>query len=508
MANTKLTIQHKNNVFEPPVEDGVKIEWERTGSPGKLTFTVVQPPNEKLNFLEGDQVRFYYDDKCVFCGYVFKKKRDKEQKIEVTCYDQIRYLKNKYTYVFENKTATQIVQALCKDFSLSIGTFDNTKYVIPAIAEENISALDIILDVLGETIMNTGNMFVLYDDAGKLQLKNAANMKTQTLIFEESAENFDYTSSIDDETYNRVVLYYKSDDNQIQIYTASSPSRIKEWGLLQYFEETDTRTSGQNKANALLKLFNKKTRELKVTGAFGDISVRGGTLIPVKLDLGDVTANNYMLVDKVTHLFENNLHTMDLTLEGEWDDDKTTDTVSKTIGEIVDATAVETNLPKYTVTITDNGRENRGIISGYYTNAKGPIFKVNFAEVAPKVFSIEQGQTFALRIDPSRDCKPFSVVTTGSMTGKDSELLTCKEITFTINKDSSVHINWSNGLNIDEITDIMNTKPYTFGIDFEEEEETENDKSTSIDQLFEPNFPKPYQYPDSYDSVSRGGGSF
>ena len=317
MAEMVLTIQHNGTLFEPPVKEGVEIEWERTGSPGKLTFTVLK--TEGVDFSEGDPVCFYYDKKPVFMGYVFKKSRDREQQIEVTCYDQIRYLKNKYTYIFENKTASQIISALCNDFNLSTGIMDNTGYVIPAISKENISALDIALDVLEETLLNTGNMFVLYDDFGKINVKNCANMMSTTLIYEQSAKNFDYSSSIDDETYNNIVLYYKGDDNTIQIFTASSEARIREWGTLRYFEEVDNPTSAQNKANALLNLYNKKTRELTIDGAFGDVTVRGGTLIPVKLNLGDINVNNYMLVEKVTHKFNKDHYTMDLTLEGAWE---------------------------------------------------------------------------------------------------------------------------------------------------------------------------------------------
>jgi hypothetical protein len=319
MAKMKLTIQHGNKIFEPPVKSGVKIEWERTGSPGKLTFTTIKVKDVDMSFGEGDQVCFYYDNKPLFKGYVFTKKRDKEHLVEVTCYDQLRYLKNKYSYVFENKTASQIIKALAKDFNLQTGTMENTAYVIPAIAEENISAMDIALTVIEETTVNTGNMFVLYDDFGKLTLKNALNMSTNQLIFEDTAENFDYSSSIDDETYNSIVLYYKDDNNKIQIFTASNSSKISEWGTLRYFEEVKNPTVGQNKANSLLKLYCKKTRELKITGAFGNPSVRGGTLIPVKLNLGDTTVNNFMLVEKVTHTFEDDHYTMDLTLEGAWE---------------------------------------------------------------------------------------------------------------------------------------------------------------------------------------------
>ena len=316
MGKMKLTIQHNGMLQEPCVEEGVKIEWESTVSPGKLTFTVLK--TQGLSFAEGDPVVFSYDNKKMFAGYVFKKKRDKEHRIEVTCYDQLRYFKNKYTYVFEKKTASQIIQALCRDFGLKTGVLTPTAYIIPVIAEENISAMDIASKVLEETLTNTGQKYVLYDDAGKITLNNCATMISTNLIFDESAENFDYTSSIDDETYNSVVLYYKKDDETIQLYTAHSQSNISKWGLLRYFEEVKNQTIAQNKANSLLKLYNRKTRELKITGAFGDPSVRGGTLIPVKLDLGDTKLNNFLQVQKVTHTFEEEHHSMDLTLEGAW----------------------------------------------------------------------------------------------------------------------------------------------------------------------------------------------
>lgn len=313
-----ITIQSGGRVFSPPVEEGIKIEWERSGSPGKMTFTT--PKVEGNEFYEGDAVTFYYGNNPVFKGYVFTKKRDREQRIKVTCYDQIRYLKNKYTYVFENKTANQITAALCNDFGLNIGSMDSTGYVIPVIAEENKAAIDIILGALEDTLLNTGNMYVLYDNAGAITLRNCANMVSDTLIMETTAENFDYTSSIDNETYNNVILYYKEENNTITLYTASSPSRMNQWGTLQYFEEVKNKTIAQNKANSILQLYGKKSRELKITGAFGSTDVRGGTLIPVQLNLGDVIVNNYLLVDKVTHNFEKDLYTMDLTLQGDWND--------------------------------------------------------------------------------------------------------------------------------------------------------------------------------------------
>lgn len=319
MQDYEITIQHQSTVYYPAVEDGVKLEQERSGSPSKLTFTVLKDDN--ISFGEGDAVRFKYKGENVFFGYVFSKSRSKDGLIEVVAYDQMRYLQNKFTYVFANKSATEIIQMVCSDFGIQTGSMEDTGYKIPSLIEENMSLFDIILDALDETLRMTGELYILYDNFGSLELKNLANMKTDILIDSETAEDFDYKSSIDDDTYNKIVLYYVDEETNERIpFTASDDANIEQWGLLQYFEEVKVESSGQSKANAMLELYNKKTRELKINGAFGSTKVRAGSLIPVMLNLGDIVLSNYLLVEKVTHTFKNDLYTMDLTMNGNFGD--------------------------------------------------------------------------------------------------------------------------------------------------------------------------------------------
>ena len=80
-------------LFLPVVEEGIEWSTERTSTPGKLTFKVVK--DDIIDFQEGAAVRFKFNDKGIFFGFVFTKKRDKDQIITVTAYDQLRYLKNK-----------------------------------------------------------------------------------------------------------------------------------------------------------------------------------------------------------------------------------------------------------------------------------------------------------------------------------------------------------------------------------------------------------------------------
>jgi hypothetical protein len=242
--------------------------------------------------------------------------------ITVTAYDQLRYLKNKDTIVYENKTASQFIKMVAADYTLNIGTLENTGFVISSRVEENTSLFEMIENALDLTLTNKKEMFVLYDDFGKLTLKSIASMKIHSgndylVIDEETGENYDYTSSIDDNTYNKIKLTYDNDKTgKREVYIAQDSSNINKWGILQFFDTLQESENGKVKADALLALYNKKTRNLKVTNAIGDTRVRAGSMLVVNLDLGDIKLKNFMLVEKVTHTFKENEHWMDLTLRG------------------------------------------------------------------------------------------------------------------------------------------------------------------------------------------------
>ncbi len=282
---------------------------------GKLTFKVLQ--DNLLSFTEGNAVRFKYKENNTFYGFAFTKKRNKNPLVTVTAYDQLRYFKNKDTYVYKNKTADEIVQMLANDFLLNIGILEQTGYKIASRSESNKTLFDISQTAIDLTTQNTNEMFVLYDDFGKICLKNIERMKVGLVIDEETGENFDYSSSIDNDTYNQIKLTYDNKKTgKREVYIAKDTSHINEWGVLQYYDKIDENVNGRAKVDALLKLYNQKTRKLQIKNAIGDIRVRGGSLIIVKMDLGDVKLQNFMLVEKAKHTFKNNEHFMDLTLRG------------------------------------------------------------------------------------------------------------------------------------------------------------------------------------------------
>ena len=314
-VEVELLIQHGDQVFIPVVEEGINWTTERKGCPGQLEFKVVK--DEVITIEEGDAVRLKVNDANIFYGFIFKLKRGKDQIITVTAYDQLRYLKNKDTYVYENKTAGDLIKMIAKDFNLQTGTIEDTKYKIASRVEENTSLFDIIQNALDQTLMNNKSMFIMYDDFGKIALKGLESMLLNLLIDEETGENYDYTSSIDDQTYNKVKLTYDNDKTgKREVYIAQDSNNMNKWGVLQHFDTLQKGENGQFKANALLTLYNNKTRKVSIKKAFGDTRVRAGSLVVVMLDLGDVKVNKLMLVEKCKHQFSESEHFMDLTLRG------------------------------------------------------------------------------------------------------------------------------------------------------------------------------------------------
>ena len=281
----ELLIQNGDKVYQPAISGDITWKTERKSYPGELKFDIIMDDTIK-NITEGNAVRLKKDDNNIFFGFIFSKKTDKDKVVTITAYDQLRYFKNKDTYVYENKTAGELVKMLANDFRMQTGTIENTGFKIASRVEENTTLFDMVQNAIDITVQNRKELYVLYDDFGKV-------------------------------TYNQIKLTRENEKTgKRDVYMAKDSSKINEWGVLQYYDTLQDGENGQTKANALLELYNKKQRNLSIKNMIGDVRVRAGCMIPVKLDLGDVQLLKLMLVEKCTHTFNESEHFMDLTLKG------------------------------------------------------------------------------------------------------------------------------------------------------------------------------------------------
>lgn len=314
MANYELIIQNGAAIYYPVVEGSIAWEIDRFGTPGKLTFTVLN--DSGLDIQEGNAVRFKVDDLGVFYGFIFRLRADEDQ-IQITAYDQLRYLKNKDTIVYKNLTADGLVRRIATEFNLQVGTLANTGYLIPPRIEDNQTLIDMVKSALDLTLMNTNKLYVLYDSFGKITLTDIDTMRLDLVLDQDTTGGFSLDSSIDSNTYNKIKLVYPDEKKGVrEVYIAQDSGNINKWGTLQYYDTLNEGENGKAKADALLKLYNQRDRVFTADNVLGDLRVRGGSSLVVMVDIGALTLKNYMVVDSVRHTFADNEHFMSLKLRG------------------------------------------------------------------------------------------------------------------------------------------------------------------------------------------------
>ena len=312
MPEYKVYIKNRDTMYKPIIEKTIKVEWQRGFTPGVLTFKVVK--DQTIDYQEGNPVVLMQDDTIIFVGYVFKKARKSNQIIETTCYDQLRYFKNKDALQYANKSYSELLTMICNDHGMKIGEVEDTKYKIPMRTERDKEYYQMLQVASELTIAQTGKEFVLYDDKGGICLKEWKNIPTmENIITYDIAQNYEYTTSID-QAYNRIKVNYIDDvTKEVKTYGKEDEQSIKDWGTLQYYAETSTLQDIDTRIQIMLDLLNKKHRTLRINKVIGDFRVRAGSLVPVYFpDLGDIHVNSLMLVDKVTHTIDGEYHMMEL----------------------------------------------------------------------------------------------------------------------------------------------------------------------------------------------------
>lgn len=315
--NTELLIQNKGTGKLWEVSSSVTTAtWktERTGSPGTFQFTVVKAGD--LSFVEGDVARFSVDGQLQFYGWVFTKSKNRWGEIEVTCYDRLRYLKATHPYAFYAQTVGDMIRQIAEDYQLTLGEIADTGYPIPSFIKEDESCLDLIGEAVQQTLLATGDIYVFYDDGNGLALKRPEDMISNVVIGEKSyLTDYTYKTDIDEQTYNSVKLARPNEDTGMaDVFLAESSENVQRWGLLQLYQTVDGDVNDAQvkaQAEASLAYYNRRMRTIKVE-ALGVPGLRAGQMVLMKVpDLGDISLNQYVLLESVSHTWENGTHTME-----------------------------------------------------------------------------------------------------------------------------------------------------------------------------------------------------
>ena len=166
----ELTVWNKKDVLLIEPQDGITLDRSPDLAPAKLTFNVLKDP--LLDIQEGDLVNFKVNGELIFVGYIFEKSRSKNNIIQVTCYDQCRYLKSEGYYIFNGeKSASELIIALSKDLGIKLGEIAPTEFKISRVFDGK-SYQDILLTMLKLTSINSPKIPVKALNAKKTKTLN------------------------------------------------------------------------------------------------------------------------------------------------------------------------------------------------------------------------------------------------------------------------------------------------------------------------------------------------
>lgn len=320
----RLLLEHGQAVYDATniVTDGVSWESSMRGEAGRLRFSLVR--DGIVNFVEGDKVQFYTDGILKFSGWVMTKERTQEQIIQVTAYDQMFYLaKNRGTYVYWDKTASEVVSMIASDYGLAVGPLADTGWKIPQRIEEGQTLLDMMMTALDLTEAATGKEYFLFDDYGRLTLKERSQMDTAGVFCcDGGIGSYTYQTDISEDTINGVRLYQAGrKETEHLAYEMADSEKTEQWGRLYAYRHVDfTLNEAQMKeiAQGLLKEKCRVRKTLVVENINGDIDIRGGNSIYLAIpDLAEIGIEQQVLVERCTHIYEDGIHRMKMEIRVE-----------------------------------------------------------------------------------------------------------------------------------------------------------------------------------------------
>lgn len=323
------------------------IKWSgRRSSPTRtLTITLLDDDGYKharseINIEEGYHCIFSYDGTELFRGIFLRQTQSNKKTAEYKAYDMGIYLSNnKDTFVYENKTATDVFNDVCSRFGIPVGSATKTTYTIPDLTKKKTTGWDAIEDALSLDYENTGAKYYVFAEKGKLYLKKRLENVLQWVL-ETSVNIADYKYAISlEDVKTRIKLLSSEGTVLAQAQDTTLEGKI---GIFQDIDTPDeSLTTAQITALAKSLLAEKKTpeRTLTLSKVLGLADVISGVGVFVKIPHLDLSRTFY--VDSDDHTFEGNLHTMTLTLnlisEASTDNSGSTTAQSKTyrVGDVV-----------------------------------------------------------------------------------------------------------------------------------------------------------------------------
>lgn len=272
------------DLYTIPSASGITLSFDKKSasilSMTKLKLTMKVEVGDLLILQTGNTVHWK--------GTVFV-----EDNSSIKAYCLLRYLKNADIATYENLTLSSFVEKATQSCNLTYSSKTSTYRDIELIELDNTEYLTVITKQLEDELIHTGTQYLLQGHLGFVTLLNQNQcVYKQTL----NLTKLTLQRSIDDATYNQVIVY---DSKKTNYGIAQNLESIRSYGLLRYIVSADISENLDHYASLYLGLRNSIKVDCKLT-CIGDhslLAITHGWLIPIQTD----DLNQYMIVDSIVH---------------------------------------------------------------------------------------------------------------------------------------------------------------------------------------------------------------
>lgn len=314
----KLTCTYTDQNGTQSIGDFItKITWsgDESQAARKIEFSIAYNPKDggftNLNLNVGGRVDLTVDTFPIFSGRIFYRKRSTDTfTFDFTAYDDAIYLvKSKIYKLFDKVSVTDAIKQICNE--ISIKTADdilNIKTVVTFVAD-GMTCTEAFEKLLSLAKADLKKKYAVVFINGAINIVERGTLIENYIASNDTnVEKTDHSESIED-MVNRVKLVDEKGNVQAVI---GNDNDVKQYGVLQDIYKLQPARDGQpdnmTQAKALLK---SVATESSLTSNYGNVQCITGYSMQVQEE--QLKGNFYIKAD--SHTFENNNHTMQLTLE-------------------------------------------------------------------------------------------------------------------------------------------------------------------------------------------------
>lgn len=312
-----LVVKDKKTIDMTNLVKSVRWSGRKGSSARTITVAMIDDDGYRharsgIDVADGNQCVFLVDGKERFRGILMNQNQGDNKQLKFKAYDNGIYLaNNKDTFVYKNKTADQVFSDVCSRFGIPTGEVAKCSYKIPEFTKSKTTGQDAVLDALSLDYKATGTRHFISSDKGKLSL---LQRKDQVISFvvdgDANLYGYSYTKSIES-IKTRVKMISKEGTTLAEKSNSSLEQKIGVFQEIQQPDESLTKAQVKDLVGSVLDTLDDPEETLTLN-ILGDPDVISGKAILVKIPHLDISRAYY--VDSDDHTFEDNMHTMSLTL--------------------------------------------------------------------------------------------------------------------------------------------------------------------------------------------------